>query len=70
MVMATLEERGVGLPNHFVIIGLFNDSLYCLDTSQINNGECPVVVLTEDYNIEEIAAESFGRFLYEYLSED
>lgn len=70
MVMATLEERGVGMPKQFVIIGFFDDTLYCLDTSQMKDGECPVVILTEDYQVKEIVADSFGHFLYDYECED
>lgn len=68
-VKATQEERRVGLPENFVIIAFWDDVLYCLDTGKMKNGECPVVTLTDDYKVNEIAAESFGQLLYDYLNE-
>lgn len=68
-INATQEERSVGLPENFVIIAVWGDVLCCLDTSKMKNGECPVVTLTDDYKINEIVAESFGQFLYDYLNE-
>lgn len=70
MVMATLKERSVGMPKHFVIIGFFDGSLCCLDTSQMKDRECPVVMLTEDYYVAERVSDSFGHFLYDYECED
>ncbi len=69
MVQATQQERAVGLPKSLVIIGFWNDTLICLDTGNMQAGECPVVELDETYNQTEIAS-SFGKFLYDYLSED
>ena len=68
-VKATQEERGVGLPENFVIIAFWGDVLWCLDTGKMKNGECPVVTLTDHYKMDEIVAESFGQFLYDYLNE-
>lgn len=68
-VKATQEERGAGLPDRFVIIAFWNDVLHCLDTDRMENGECPVVTVTEDYKISETVADSFGEFLYDYLNE-
>lgn len=45
------------------------DTFICLNTSRMNNGECPVVEVDDDY-CEEIIADTFGKFLYEYLSEE
>lgn len=69
IVTATKMERSQGLPEKLVIIGFWADTLVCLDTGKMCNGECPVVEVNDDY-IEEIIADSFGKFLYEYLSED
>ena len=36
----------------------------------MNNGECPVVKVNDDYSEAEIVADTFGKFLYEYLNEE
>lgn len=69
IVTATQMERSQGLPEKFVIIGFWDDALVCLDTDRMSNGECPVVEVYDDYS-EEIIADTFGKFLYEYLSEE
>lgn len=68
VVKATQMERSVGMPEHFIIIDVVCDMLCCLDISKMKNGECPVVMLTEDYEIEETVAESFGQYLFDYFS--
>lgn len=66
IVIATQLERSVGLPQNLIIIGFWNDTLICLNTDKMNNGECPVVELDNNY-CEYIIADTFGKFLYEYL---
>lgn len=70
VVMATQMERGQGLPEKLIIIGFWHDTLVCLDTGKMNNGECPVVELNDDYSVAELVADTFGKFLYEYLDEE
>ena len=70
VVIATQMERSQGLPKNLVIIGFSNDTLVCLDTSKMNNGECPVVEVNYDYSNIEVVADTFGKFLYEYLEEE
>ncbi|MCI8359822.1 MAG: SMI1/KNR4 family protein [Clostridiales bacterium] len=70
VVIATQMERGQGLPKHLLIIGFWNDTFVCLDTSKMNNGECPVVEVNDDYSETEAIADTSGKFLYEYLSEE
>lgn len=67
IVLATQEERSVGLPKNLVIIGFWHDTLVCLDTGKMNDGECPVVEVNDDYSKTELIADTFGKFLYEYL---
>lgn len=69
IVIATKMERSVGLPKNLIIIGFWNDTLVCLDTSKRNGEECPVVEVNDDYTKIEVIAETFGKFLYEYLNE-
>lgn len=68
-IEATKMERAVGLPNNFVIVHYWDDSLCCLDVSKMENGECPFVKLSENYEIDKILAESFGKYLYDYENE-
>lgn len=70
VVIATQMERSQGLPKNLIIIGFSNDTLVCLDTSKMNNGECPVVEVNDDYSEIEVVADTFGEFLYEYLNEE
>jgi len=67
IVIATQQERSVGLPQNFVIIGFWDDTLICLNTDRMSNGECPVVELDDNY-CEEVIADTFGKFLYEYVT--
>ena len=36
----------------------------------MDQGECPVVALNDDYSQRELEADTFGTFLYEYLAEE
>lgn len=70
VVKVTQMERSQGLPENLVIIGFWNDTLICLDTGRMDGGECPVVEVGDDYSITEVIADTFGKFLYEYLDEE
>ena len=70
VVITTQMERSQGLPENLVIIGFWNDTLICLDTGKMNNGECPVVEVNDDYSETEMIADTFGKFLYEYIGEE
>ncbi|MDE7044704.1 MAG: SMI1/KNR4 family protein [Acetatifactor sp.] len=70
VVKATQMERSQGLPENLVIIGFWNDTLVCLDTDRMDSGECPVVEVEDDYSVTEVIADTFGKFLYEYLDEE
>ena len=70
VVIVTQKERSQGLPEKLIIIGFWDDILVCLDTGKMNNGECPVVEVNDDYGEVELVADSFGKFLYEYLDEE
>ncbi len=62
VVIATQMERSQGLPENLVLIGLWNDTFVCLDTSKMDNGECPVVEVNDDYSEAELVADTFGKF--------
>lgn len=69
VVEITQMEHKYKMPGCMVVINYCysNSSLYCLDTSKMENGECPVVRVPEDYKNIETEAESFGRFFYNYV---
>ncbi|WP_169713503.1 SMI1/KNR4 family protein [Paludifilum halophilum] len=61
----TLNYRRYGLPPAFVVIENVDEWLYCLDTSRMNNKECPVV----DWDcFGNVGKEEFSNF-YEFLLE-
>lgn len=71
MVKITGMEHKYKMPKHMVVIyySESDDKLYCLDTSQMCEKECPVVSVPSDYvNITKVAS-SFGEFLYEMVEE-
>ena len=43
VVEFTLRYRKLGLPNSFVVISNVDEWVYCLETSKMKNGECPVI---------------------------
>lgn len=73
VVQITQMEHKYKMPGYMVVInycesdgdGLF----YCLDTSRMKDGECPVVKVPEDYKNIETVSESFGKFFYDYVKE-
>ena len=70
VAIITQMERSQGLPDNLIIIGFWNDTLVCLDTGKMSNGECPVVEVSDDYSEAEVIADTFGEFLFEYLNEE
>ncbi len=71
MLKITQVEHDYKMPKHMVVIfyNAFDDCLYCLDTSRMIEGECPMMRVSSDYaDIEEVA-ESFGEFLLDLVEE-
>ncbi|MDE6616956.1 MAG: SMI1/KNR4 family protein [Lachnospiraceae bacterium] len=70
VVKITQMEHNYKMPGCMVVINYCssNNSLYCLDTSKMKNGECPVVKVPGDYKNIETEAESFGMFFYNYVT--
>ncbi len=71
MMKITQVEHDYKMPKYMAVIfyNSFDDCLYCLDTSQMKEGECPVVRVSSDYEDVEIVAESFGEFLLDLVEE-
>ncbi|MCH5203427.1 MAG: SMI1/KNR4 family protein [Oscillospiraceae bacterium] len=76
VVITTQTERSQGMPDNLVIIGfrhdklIGTDTLVCLDTGKMSNGECPVIEVNGDYSEIEVIADTFGKFLFEYYNDD
>lgn len=66
-VKVTEDYRKFGLPNKFVVVENCDEGVYCIDTSNIEYGECRVVDWDriDGIGIEEY--ESFLEFFYERL---
>lgn len=72
VVKITQMEHEYKMPKSMVVINYneAHNSLYCLDTNQMKEGECPVVEVFDDYQRIDFIADSFGKFLYDYVCEE
>ena len=69
-VRATQNWRELGLPICLVVIeDSGTDYIYCLDTSRMNHGECPVVDWEQGEGIGKIYFETFLDFFEHRLKE-
>ncbi|MBM7645659.1 hypothetical protein JOD45_001877 [Scopulibacillus daqui] len=68
VVKVTKEYRDVDLDKDLVIIEDCGEYMYCLDTSQMQNAECPVVSWDQMGGIGIVIANNFYDFLYDRLS--
>ncbi|MFC7393062.1 SMI1/KNR4 family protein [Scopulibacillus cellulosilyticus] len=68
VIETTKEYRELGLDKELIVIEDIDIVLYCLDTSQLQNGECPVVSWDQLEGYDMIEAENFYDFLFERLS--
>lgn len=62
-VKETQKYRQYGLPEYFVVVENCDEWLYCLDLSQLANGECRVVDWDRKGNIGIRSYNSFEEFL-------
>ncbi|WP_139488157.1 SMI1/KNR4 family protein [Brevibacillus dissolubilis] len=67
-VRETVEWRGYGLPEAFVVIENFGAGVYCLDTSRMENGECPVVDWDQGEGVGSQEYDDFLSFLIDRFS--
>lgn len=56
-------RKMVNLPAHYVVIEDVEEFYYCLDTTDLVNGECPVVSWDRMVGFSGKRAESFDEFL-------
>jgi hypothetical protein len=65
----TTEWREFGLQEHFVVVEDVDEWLYCLDTSRLCNGECPVVDWVQGEGIGQEYYETFFIFFEKQIKE-
>lgn len=68
VVIATESYRDLGMSEHLIVIEDIDEYAYCLDTSNMENNECPVIAWNkqgglDDYN----TAKNFYEFLFRRL---
>ena len=66
-VKITEDYRKLGLPNKFVVIENCDEWVYCIDTSNIEDGECYVVDWDRIDGVGFEEYESFSEFFYKRL---
>lgn len=68
-VRVTEKYRQFQLPEKFVVVENCDEWLYCLDTSQLVDGECPVVDWDRQENIGIRSYKSFDDFLQDRFTD-
>jgi antitoxin YobK len=69
VVTDTKKARDLGLDKDLVIIEDCDEFMYCLDTSELSNGECPVVSWDNHSGYDSVEANNFYEFLLERLTD-
>lgn len=68
-MITTLDYREKGLPDNFCVIYDADEWVYCLDTSRMNNGECPVVDWAIDEGMGNEEFKDFYSFFVEQINQ-
>lgn len=69
VVNATKSLREYGLPENLVVIENMDEYVYCLDTSQMNDNECPIVDWDQSTGIGEKRYNNLFSYLYERFND-
>ena len=69
VVTETMLYRKYGLEQSLVVIENCDEFIYCLDTGELKEGECPVVSWDQHVGYDSIEAKDFNDFLLERLSD-
>jgi SMI1 / KNR4 family. len=67
VVIETEKKRKLGLNKELVVIEDCDEYIYCLDTSKLSNGECPVISWDEYDGYDSIESNNFYEFLLDRL---
>lgn len=68
--ISTKDYRDKGLPNNYCVICDVDEWVYCLDTSSMINGECPVIDWDITRGIGKERYPNFYHFFYTKITED
>ncbi|SDW27688.1 SMI1-KNR4 cell-wall [Marininema mesophilum] len=68
-VEATEDYRKYGLPKSYVVIQNLGEYMWCLDTGNMKNGECPVVNWSQVGGLGKLNYESFYSYLIDRFQE-
>ncbi|WPC43877.1 SMI1/KNR4 family protein [Clostridium sp. JS66] len=68
-IKATERYRKFGLPLQFVVIESSDEWIYCLDTSDIKDGECTIVDWDRREGVGSQEYKNFYEFFYERLKD-
>lgn len=68
VVLETKNYRDLGMGEHLVVIEDIDEYAYCLDTSNMDNNECPVIAWNKQGGLDNYnTAENFYEFLSQRL---
>ncbi|NWN98365.1 MAG: SMI1/KNR4 family protein [Bacillus sp. (in: Bacteria)] len=70
VVIETKNYRDLGMSNNLVVIEDIGEYAYCLDTSKMENNECPVIAWDRQGGLDDFnTAKNFYKFLSQRLLE-
>lgn len=69
VVNTTLSLREYGLPNNLVVIENIDEYVYCFDTAQMNNNECPIIDWDQASGIGKKHYKNLYNYLYERFND-
>ena len=69
VVAETLRFRKLGLPEEYVVIQNCDEWIYCLDTGNMKNEECPVISWDRNEGFDSIEGKDFNSFILEQFNE-
>ncbi|WJE55368.1 SMI1/KNR4 family protein (plasmid) [Bacillus cereus] len=67
ILLDTVVYRNMGLPEKHVVIWDLGEYMYCLDTANLINNECPVITWSLADKKSVFEANTFYEFLYKQL---
>jgi antitoxin YobK len=65
VVNTTRSLREYGLPKSLVVIENMDEYVYCLDTAQMNNNECPIVDWDQSFGVGKKRYNNLYSYLYD-----
>lgn len=69
VVNSTRNLREYGLPRNLVVIESMDEYVYCLDTSQMTNNECPIIDWDQSVGIGEVQYDNLYSYLFDRFND-